>query len=188
MNKNIASELSVTKYDITERIKPGWPHHFHYEARRQGLEFPVGYISVSHWLQEQRAQIDEISLDNSGEYGSGDTVAIGQFMLRACARDLYEQDLREFRLQEPNGTEFSLIHDVFGENNFHVTAYNRDFWPTPEERQLIQLPPAELLDRCLREQDRYEPTDEAMELWVPLDRAPGADWPVVETHPEPVYL
>lgn len=188
MSKELASQLTVTKFDITERMKPGWPRHFHYEAQRAGMEFPVGYISVRHWLAEQRAEIDEISVDNSGRYGSGDTVAIGQFMVRACAHDLRNQGLHEFRLQQPNGAEFSMIHDVFGEDHFDVTAYNRDFWPAPDERQLVQLPAAELLARCLREQDQYEPTDEAMELWVSLDHPATATWPIAQAHPHPVYL
>ena len=188
MSTELATQLTVTKFDITERMKPGWPRHFHYETRRVGIEFPVGYISVSHWLEQQRAQVDEISVDNTGEYGTGDTVAIGQFMLRACARELRRQGLDEFRLPEPTAAELSMVHDVFGEGNFNVTAYNRELWPAANERQLIQLPPDELLARCLREQDQYEPTDEAMELWVPLDRPDVDTWPIAQNYPHPVYL
>jgi len=188
MSTEIASQLTVTKFDITERMKPGWPRYFHYEARQVGKEFPVGYISVTHWLQEQRAEVQEISLDNSGEYGSGNTVAIGQFMLKTVARNLQAEQLPEFRVPEPYGAELSLVRDVFGADGFDVTTYHRDLWPAPSERQLIQLPADELLERCLRAQDVYDTTDDAIELWVPLSRVDMNEWPTSEIYPEPVYL
>lgn len=186
--EQLTSPLHVTKYDVTERLKPGWPHHFHYEAKKDGVEFSVGYVSLRHWLDVSRVEIDDISVDNSGGYESGQAMAVGKYLLQACAHDLQKQGLTEVRLSEPSGVEFALVKDVFGEDGFDVTTYQRSYWPAPSERQLIQLPADELLDRCLRAQDHYDPTDEALDLWIPLNQPNIPNWPTSEVYPQPVYL
>jgi hypothetical protein len=174
-------QLLVTKFDTTERLRPGWPHHFHYEVHDRALNETAGFLVVRHWLESKQVDVDDLEL-----HYPETAHQIGVHVLRACARDLRLQAIPELRFAEPMQHEIVATREAFGADALQIAHYIGE-----DERDAERRPYPQTLDELIAQTPQeFAPAAEAnrFDMWIDLRAQDMTDWPTIEVHPEPVYL
>lgn len=159
--------LSITKYDTTERWRPGWPTRYHFEVRNTQIQQTTGFLVVRHWLEDARVEVDDMELHDSKieQY-------VGVHVLRACGRDLRLQAITELRFAEPMQHEIMLAREAFGADALQVSHATAD----GDERRPYPRTLDELISQTPQE---FEPLveDQQLDMWIDLRAQNMTSWP-----------